>query len=94
MPGAGTEEPAIDIYQDKTNLYIEVSLGVIKPENMEVSIEDNMLIIQGKVEEGKQIKEKDYLRKEIKKGSFRRIVKLPVEVKGGQAKAESFWRST
>lgn len=90
MPSVYQEEPAVDIYQDKNNLYIEVSLGGMKPENVEVAIEDNILVIQGKTEVEKETKQKDYLRKEIKKGSFHRIIKLPIDVRGNKAVAESF----
>lgn len=83
-----TEEPAMDVYQDKKNLYLEVFLGGIKPENIEVFIKNNILTIQGKSEVKEETKEKDYLRKEIKKGSFRRIVKLPVDVQDKKASAE------
>ena len=89
MPMMKNEHPAIDIYQDKTNLYIEVSLTGVNPKDIEVSIEDNILTLQVKKEEKKEIKEKDYLRREISKGSFRRAVKLPVEVKGNKASAEA-----
>ena len=89
VPTFRPDEPAIDIYQDKNNLYLEIPLVGIKPENVEVSIENNVLTVQGKIEEKKQVKEKDYLRKEIRRGSFRRMIKLPVEVKEGKAAAES-----
>ena len=89
VPHFRAEEPAIDIYQDKNNLYVEISLIGIKPEDVKISIEDNILMIEGKTEEKKQVKEQDYLRKEIRKGSFRRSIKLPVEVKDNKAKAES-----
>ncbi len=84
------EEPAVDIYQDKNNLYVEIALGGVKPENVSVSIEDNILYIEGKVEEKKESKGRDYFTKEIRRGSFRRALKLPVDVKSNQAKAESF----
>jgi len=89
IPGSRSEEPAVDIYQDKNNLYVEVFLGGIKPENVKVSIEDNVLTIQGKTEEKKQAEGKDYIRKEIKTGSFRRVIKLPVQVKESQISAET-----
>jgi HSP20 family protein len=89
VPTFRAEEPALDIYQDKNNLYVEVPLVGIRPKDVEISIEDNVLTIQGKTEDRKEIKEKDYLRKEIRRGSFRRVIKLPVEVKGNKAKAES-----
>jgi len=104
MPMMKNENPAIDIYQDKNNLYIEISLIGVNPEDVQISIKDNILTIQSEKEEGisskgaapasgmghaSGVKEKDYLIREIKKGSFRRVVKLPVEVKSNKASAES-----
>jgi len=89
VPNFRAEEPLIDIYQDKINLYIEISLTGINPKDIKVSIENNILTIKGKTEERKEIKEQDYLRKEIRRGSFERSIKLPVEVKEKDAKAES-----
>jgi len=89
VPTFRPEEPAIDVYQDKNNLYVEVPLVGIKPENVTVSIENGVLTVEGKTEETKEAKDKDYLRKEIRKGSFRRVIKLPVEVKKDKASAES-----
>jgi len=87
-PMRRTEEPTMDIYQDKNNLYLEISLGGMKPENIEVSIKNNILTIQGKSETKEEIKEKNYLRKEINRGSFRRIVKLPVDIQEKKASGE------
>ncbi len=89
VPTFRPEEPAIDIYQDKNNLYVEIPLVGVKPENVEISIEDNILTVQGKIQEEKETKQKDYLRKEIRRGSFRRVIKLPAEVKEGKAVAET-----
>jgi len=89
VPTFRAEEPVVDIYQDKNNLYVEMPLVGVKPNDVEISIEDNILTVQGKSEEKKEVKEKDYLRKEIRKGAFRRVVKLPVAVKGDKAVAES-----
>ncbi|OGZ37770.1 MAG: hypothetical protein A3E90_01015 [Candidatus Portnoybacteria bacterium RIFCSPHIGHO2_12_FULL_40_11] len=89
VPTFRSEELNVDIYQDKDNLYIETPLTGVKPEEVEISIEDNVLIIEGKSEEKKEIKEKDYLRKEIRRGNFKRVIKLPVEVVEDKAEAES-----
>lgn len=83
------EEPAIDIYQDKNNLYVELPLIGVNPKDIDISIENNILTVQGKTEQKKELKEKDYLRKEIRRGAFRRVIKLPIEVKGKQASAET-----
>lgn len=89
VPAFRQEEPAVDIHQDKNNLYVEFPLIGIKAKDVSISIENSTLTIQGKTEEKKVIKEKDYLRREIRKGSFRRVLKLPVEVKGNKASAET-----
>ncbi|MFH1671310.1 MAG: Hsp20/alpha crystallin family protein [Candidatus Portnoybacteria bacterium] len=89
VPSFRREELTIDIYQDKNNLYVEFPLIGVKAKDVSISIENNVLIIQGKAKEKKQIKEENYLRKEIRRGSFRRAVKLPVEVKGNKADAET-----
>ena len=68
---------------------MEVPLVGIRPEDMDISLENNILTVSGKTEEKKEIKEKDYLRKEIRRGSFRRTLKLPVEIKENEAVAEN-----
>jgi len=89
VPHFKSEEPAVDIYQDKNNLYVEISLSGIKPGDIKISIENNILNIEGKTEEKKELKEQDYLRKEIRRGSFSRAIRLPVPVKESAAKAAS-----
>lgn len=88
LPGQPSGGPAVDIYQDRSKLYVEISLGGMKPEDVEISIEDDILTVQGKSSAEQEIKKKDYLRREIRKGSFKRVIKLPLHVKGKQASAE------
>jgi len=89
IPAFRKDEPAIDIYQDKNNLYVELPLIGVKPKDVQISIENNILNIQGKTKEEKEVKKKDYLRKEIRQGSFRKAVKLPVNVQNSKASAET-----
>jgi len=89
IPAFRKDEPAVDIYQDKNNLYVELPLVGIKPKDIQVSIENNILNIQGESQEKKEIKGKDYLRKEIRRGSFRKVIKLPIDVRNGKASAEA-----
>ncbi len=82
-------EPAMDIYEDKDNIVVEVPLAGIKPEKVDVTVEGDVLTIKGAKEDKKEEKGKNYWRKEVRSGSFLRSVTLPVEVKGDKAKAES-----
>jgi len=79
--------PALDIYEDKDNIIVETQLAGIDPEKVSVSIEDNVLYIKGESERKSEVEEKNYYRKEIKRGSFYRSVPLPEKVKGDEATA-------
>ena len=80
--------PSLDIYQDKDNLMVETPLVGVKPEDVNVSIENNVLTIEGKTEKKSEVDEKSYYRKEIRSGSFHRSVALPLPVSGDKARAE------
>ena len=80
--------PALDIYEKGTDLIVEAQLPGIDGENVEVSVENDVLTIQGKSEKKSEVDEKNYYRKEIRSGSFYRSVALPAHVNGQAAKAE------
>ncbi|PID52551.1 MAG: molecular chaperone [Candidatus Moraniibacteriota bacterium] len=80
--------PAIDIYQDNDDLIVETSLPGIDPENVDISVENDVLTMSGETKDKKEIKREDFYRKEIREGSFSRSVILPVAVKGSEAQAE------
>lgn len=79
--------PSLDIYQDKDNVVIEAPLAGINPEEVKISIENDVLTIEGQTEKKSEIDEKDYYRKEVRYGTFHRSVALPTAVNGDKAKA-------
>ncbi|MEK7202931.1 MAG: Hsp20/alpha crystallin family protein [Patescibacteria group bacterium] len=81
--------PAVDVYQDKDKVYIETQLAGIDPEKVDISIENDVLIIKGENEKKSEVDEKNYYRKEIRRGSFYRSVPLPSHVIGEKASAEA-----
>lgn len=81
-------EPRMDIYETKNKIVAELEMPGIDPKSVEVSVEDNVLKIEGKKEEKVEEKKKGYLRKEIRSGYLRRMAVLPAEVKTDKAKAE------
>ncbi len=81
--------PAIDMYEDKNNIVIETQLGGIDPEKVDIAIENNVLTIKGESEKKSEVEDKNYYRKEIRRGSFFRSVPLPTKVDGDKAVAES-----
>lgn len=79
--------PAVDMYEDKDNVIVETQLAGIDPEKVNISIENDVLTIEGSSEKRTEVDEKDYYRKEVRSGSFHRTVALPASVKSDKANA-------
>jgi len=79
--------PQVDVYQDKDNIVVETSLAGVDPENVDISVENDILTISGKSEKKTEIDEKNYYRKEIRSGSFYRSIALPAHVLADKATA-------
>jgi HSP20 family protein len=80
--------PALDVREDKENFVIRTELPGLKREDIEVSLQDNALIISGewkteKVEEGVEVH-----RQERYYGKFQRALKLPELVVADKVKAD------
>jgi HSP20 family protein len=79
--------PAIDMYEDKENVIVETQLAGIDPEKIDISIENDVLCIKGEGEKRTEVDEKNYYRKEIRRGGFYRSIPLPTKVSGEKASA-------
>ena len=81
--------PAVDIYEDKENVIVETQLAGIDPDKVNVSIENDVLCIKGESERKSEVEDKNYYRKEIRRGSFYRSIPLPAHVSGDKAVASA-----
>ncbi len=79
--------PAVDMYEDKDNIIVETQLGGIDSEKVDISIENNVLTIKGESEKKSEVEDKNYYRKEIRRGAFYRSIPLPTKVDGEKAQA-------
>jgi len=79
---------AIDLYEEKGNIVAKMTLPDINPDNLDISVEADMLHIAGRREEAKETKNRDYYSKEIRRGSFSRAVSLPRKVDNTKATSE------
>lgn len=78
---------AVDVYQTDDYIIIRSTVAGVKPEDLNISIDGDMVTIKGKREEEEEISDDNYLYKECYWGSFSRSIILPVEVKGEEAEA-------
>lgn len=79
---------AVDLYEEGDNVIAKMNIPGVDPDKINVTVEDNMLHVSGSHEEEKEEKKKHYYHKEIKKGSFERVVSLPQAVKKSDVLAE------
>ncbi len=80
--------PPVDIYEKDNNVIVETPITGVDPDKVDISVEDNTLILKGKSEKKSEVEEKNYYRKEVCYGSFYRAVSLPAKVVGDKAEAE------
>lgn len=73
--------PVMDVYETDKDVIAEVNLPGVDPKKIDVSVKNGVLRVSGASEEKTEEKKKGYWRKEIRKGSFERAVRLPAEVK-------------
>ncbi len=80
---------AIDVERDNGNLVVRADVPGIKPEEVNIEVENDILTVTGKHEEREEKKEKSYLRRERRYGSFSRSLALPAGVDPKEIKAKT-----
>lgn len=78
---------AADIYEEKGAVVAKMNIPGIDPDELDVSVDEDILTVSGSREEEKETDEKDYYSKEIRRGLFSRSVRLPKSVDAKRASA-------
>ncbi len=76
----GQWAPPVDVYDSKDNFLVKAELPGLTKEEIEVSIQDNNLILKGEKKKDVEIDEENYFKTERFYGSFFRTIPLPSEV--------------
>lgn len=79
---------SVDVYETPKDIIIKSTIAGVKPEDIDISINNDMLTIKGKREEEQEIKEENYLYKECYWGSFSRSIILPTEIHANKIDAQ------
>ncbi len=83
-----TWAPAVDIFEGQNELVVKADLPDIKPEELDIRVENNILTIRGERKFEKKVDEKNYLRVERSYGSFARSFSLANTVNAEAIKAD------
>ena len=75
-----TFSPRIDISEDEKSILIDAEILGVKKENLKITMQDNILTIEGEKKKVSEEKEKNFYREERTYGKFKRSFTLPVEV--------------
>jgi HSP20 family protein len=83
-----TWAPAVDIYEGEHELVVKADLPDVKPEELDIRAENNILTIRGERKFEKKTNERNYLRVERAYGSFARSFSLANTVNTEAIKAD------
>jgi len=83
-----TWAPAVDIYEGENELVVKADLPDVKPEDLDIRVENNILTIRGERKFEKKAEEKNCLRVERAYGSFARSFSLANTVNTEAIKAD------
>ena len=81
--------PAIDVVQRDEDLVIRAELPGARPEDGDITVQDEVLTISGRLEEEREEERQGYLVRERRYGTFRRSLQLPQDVDEDQINARS-----
>lgn len=77
----------IDVYQTDTEIVIKSPVAGVSPQNLDVTITNDMVTIKGRRDSDEKIPKENYFFQELYWGPFSRSVILPTEIEMEQAKA-------
>lgn len=80
--------PALDMHEDKDNLYVRLELPGMKKEDIELSLHDGSLSIAGERKGEEKSKDAEVYRAERFFGRFQRTITLPTAVAVDKVKAQ------
>jgi HSP20 family protein len=79
--------PALDLSETEDGYRVEVAVPGLKPEDLQITFENNVLMIKGELRQESEEKKRNYHRTERRYGSFQRTIALPSTVKADAIQA-------
>ena len=86
--GQGGFVPALDLSETADGYLVELAAPGLKPEDVQITLENNVLLIKGELRQEVEDKQRNYHRIERRYGAFQRTITLPSTVKSDAIKAE------
>lgn len=77
----------VEVSETEDELEVKASLPGVKPDEVEITVQDDVLTIKAEHKDTSEEEKRDYYRREIRYGSFHRAMTLPVSVEADKAEA-------
>ncbi len=78
----------LDLYETGDALVVKAALPGFRPEDVDISIQGDVLTIRGELKHEEKVERENYYRRELRHGTFSRSLPLPVRVEHEKAEAE------
>jgi len=77
----------IDVYQTDSDIVIKSTIAGVRPEDLDIQINNDMVTIRGERRKEDEAREEDYYYQECYWGAFSRSIILPVDVEANKSEA-------
>lgn len=77
----------VDVFQTEDEIVIQSAIAGAKPDNVDISVTNDMVTIRGKRMPDEELEISDYFHQELYWGPFSRSIILPSEIDSDKAKA-------
>lgn len=79
--------PSVDILNRENDILIKAELPGVDKKDINISIANNAVTLEASMSKEEKEEKAEYYRREICRGSYRRVIELPEAVKENEAKA-------
>jgi len=79
--------PLVNISEDQDHIYVRAELPGVNAADLEITVQDNNLILRGERKIPTEEKQVNYHRRERESGFFRRVLALPARVQADKVEA-------
>ncbi len=79
---------SLDVYETDGSYVVKAAVPGVDPEQLDISVDDDVLSIKGSFEQRDESRDENYLRRELRSGTFERTLRLPPTVDAEHADAE------
>jgi HSP20 family protein len=80
--------PLVNLSEDQDHIYVRAELPGVQATDLEITIQENSLILRGERKIPAEEKKVNYQRRERESGFFRRVLALPARVRADKVEAQ------